>query len=94
MYVSHAGSVIISMNHKMMVARYGSVGVAVGTSSISRGKTNLAKLAVGACGNYLKGCLTYLTDSMARGHLSGALPFLYDDPDDDTVMYTMVIMMQ
>ena len=69
-----------------MLLRCGSVGVPVATSSISHGKTNLAKLAVGVCGNYLEGCLTYLTDSVARGHLSGVLPFLYDDPNDDLVL--------
>ena len=32
-------------------------------------------------GNYPKGCSGYLADSMARGHLSSALQFLYEDPD-------------
>lgn len=86
-----SGSAIISMNHEMMVSQCGSVGVAVATSSISRGKTNLAKLAVGCCGNYPKGCLTYMTDSMARVHLSGNLPFLYDDPDDDIVLKPLLM---
>ena len=79
------------MHHEVMLSLCGSVGVPMATSSISRGKTNLAKLAVGVCGNYPKGCLTYLTDSMARGHLSGALPFLYDDPSDDTVLKPLLM---
>ena len=87
----NSGSAIISMNHEMMVSRCGSVGVAVATSTISQGKTNLARLAVGCCGNYPKGCLTYMTDSMARVHLSGALPFLYDDPDDDTMLKPLLM---
>lgn len=81
----------ISMHYESMLARCGSVGIAVATSSISRGKTNCAKLAVGMCGNYPKGCMGYLTDSMARGHLSGALPFLYDDPSTDSVLKPLLM---
>ena len=33
----------------------------------------------------------YLTDSMARGYLSGALPFLYDDPSNDTVLKPLLM---
>ena len=50
------GSAIISMHYESIIARCGSVGIAVATSGISRGKTNCAKLAVAMCGNYPKGC--------------------------------------
>lgn len=79
------------MHYEAMIARCGSVGIAVATSPISRGKTNCAKVAVAMCGNYPKGCTGYLTDSMARGHLSGALPFLYDDPSTDTVLKPLLM---
>ena len=36
-------------------------------------------------------CAGYLTDSMARGHSSGALPFLYDDPSSDTVLKPLLM---
>lgn len=71
--------------------RFGSVGIAVATSSISRGKTNCGKLAVAMTGNYPKGCVGYLTDSMARGYLGGALPFLYDDPSNDSVLKPLLM---
>ena len=79
------------MHYESMMARCGSVGIAVATSPISRGKTNCAKVAIAVCGNYPKGCTGYLTDSMARGHLSGALPFLYDNPSSDTVLKPLLM---
>lgn len=33
----------------------------------------------------------YLTESMARGYLSGALPFLYDDPSSDVVLKPLLM---
>ena len=79
------------MRHESMLARCGSMGIAVATSTISRGKTNCAKVAVAMCGNYPKGCTGYLTESMARVHLSGALPFLYDDPNSDLVLKPLLM---
>jgi len=79
------------MHYESVLARCGSVGIAVATSPISMGKTNCAKVAVAMCGNYPKGCSGYLTDSMARGHLSGALPFLYDDPSTDSVLKPLLM---
>ena len=79
------------MHYESILARCGSVGIVVATSAISRGKTNCAKLAIAMCGNYPKGCVGYLTDSMARSLLSGALPFLYDDPSNDTVLKPLLM---
>lgn len=79
------------MHYESILTRCSSVGIAVATSSISRGKTNCAKLAVAMCGNYPKGCTGYLTDSMARSFLGGALPFLYDDPSSDTVLKPLLM---
>ena len=44
------------MHYESVIARCGSVGIAVATSPISRGKTNCAKVAVAMCGNYPNGC--------------------------------------
>ena len=60
------------MNCEAMLARCGSVGMAVAVSGISRGKSILAKLSVGMCGNYPKGCLGY----MNRQHGQGALEWI------------------
>ena len=48
---------------------------------------NMARVTVGFFG-ILTG---YLTDSMARGHLGGALPFLYDDPSSDMVLKPLLM---
>ena len=53
-FFSAAG--IISMHYESILARCGSVGIAVATSPISRGKTNCAKVSTAMCGNYPKGC--------------------------------------
>lgn len=44
------------MWYEAVHARCGSVGIALATSSISRGKTNCAKISIAMCGNYPKGC--------------------------------------
>ena len=88
---TYTGAGIVSMHYESIIARCGSVGIPVATSGISRGKTNCAKLTVAMCGNYPKGCAGFLTDSMARGFLGGALPFLYDDPSSDTVLKPLLM---
>ena len=85
---------VLSMRYESMLARCGSMGIAVATSTISRWKTNCAKVAIAMCGNYPKGCTGYLTESMARVHLGGALPFLrflYDDPNSDLVLKPLLM---
>ena len=74
-----------------MQRRFGSVGVHLAVSSISRGKSNCAKVAIALTGNYPKGVVTHMTDSTARMYLSGALPFLYDDPSGDQVLKPMLM---
>ena len=87
----HVGAGIISLRYEAIQARCGSVGIAVASSSISRGKSICAKIAIATCGNYPKGCTGYLSESMARSHLSGALPFLYDDPSTDAVLKPLLM---
>ena len=53
------------------------IHVAVG--GISRGKSLCAKLAIASAGNYPSSYCIHLTESKARSHLNGALPFPYDD---------------
>ncbi len=45
------------MHYEAIMFRCGAVGIVVATSSISRGKTNCVKAAIGLamCGNYPKG---------------------------------------
>ena len=86
----HTGSAIISMHYPTVMRRCGSVGIPLAFGPISRGKTIMAKLAVAMCGNYPKGYTCYLSPSMARSHLSGGLPFIFDDPDNDFVIKSLL----
>ena len=85
------GAACISLQYDVMLQRFQSVGIHVAVSSISRGKTNCAKVALAAVGNYPKGYTIYLTDSLARSYLGGALPFVYDDPSSDRVLKPLLM---
>lgn len=85
------GAAIISMHYEDIQKRVGSVGVHVAVSATSRGKSNCAKVALAMAGNFPKGYAIYLTDSMARTYLSGALPFIYDDPSTDAVLKPLLM---
>ena len=74
-----------------MLQIFQSVGIHVAVSSISRGKTNCAKVALAAVGNYPKGYTIYLTDSLALSYLGGAVPFVYDDPSSDRVLKPLLM---
>ena len=80
-----------SLQYDAMLQRFQSIGIHVAVSSISRGKTNCAKVALAAVGNYPKGYTIYLTDSLARSYLGGALPFVYDDPSSDRVLKPLLM---
>ncbi len=79
-FLCHAVAAVISLFIEAMQCRFGAVGIHVAISSISRGKSNCAEVAIAMVGNFPKGAVGHLTDSAARCYLSGALPFLYDDP--------------
>ena len=85
-YYTPTGAAIIALYYDALLPRFQSLGVHVAVSSISRGKTNCAKVALAIVGNSPKGYTIYLTDSMARSYLGGALPFVYDDPSSDRVL--------
>ena len=72
-------------------SRFGAVAIHLAVSSISRGKSNCAKVAIAMVGNFPKGVVSHLTDSAARSYLSGALPFLYDDPTRDDVLKPLLM---
>ena len=55
-------------------------------SAVSRGKSNCAKFAIAALGNYPSGFTVHLIKSMSRSYLGGGLPFLYDDPSNVKVL--------
>ena len=54
----NAGAAVTS---EAIQSRFGAVGIHIAVSSISRRKSNCAKVAVAAAGNYLKGIVTHLT---------------------------------
>ena len=55
------------------------------------GSVAAAKVALAASCNLEKGFQTYISDSIARHHLGGALPFVFDDPSDNSVLKQMLI---
>ena len=48
--------------------------------SISKGKSNMLKVALAVCNNLERGFLSHLTESSGHHKLAGSLPFVYDDP--------------
>ncbi len=79
------------MFSEAMQSRFGAVAIHLAVSPISRGKSNCGKVAVAMVGNFPKGVVGHLTDSAARSYLSGALPFLYDDPTRDDVLKPLLM---
>ena len=82
---------MISFFYESILRMCGSVAVHIAYGGISRGKTNAAKVALAASCNLEKGFQTYLSDSIARHHLGGALPFVFDDPSDNSVLKQTLI---
>ena len=60
-------------------------------SAVRRGKSNCAKVAIAALGNYPSGFTVHLTKSMSRSYLGGGLLFLYDDPSNVDVLKEILI---
>ena len=56
-----------------------------------KGKSKAVKVAISACCNLEKGCLTYMTESLSRQLLSNCLPFAYDDPTNAAVLKQVLI---
>jgi hypothetical protein len=79
------------MMHPTIMKRFGALAMHVAVGAISRGKSVCAKLAIASIGNYPSGYCIHLTESKARSHLSGALPFLYDDPSKIDVLKPLLI---
>lgn len=79
------------MVYESLLKRCGSVAIPIAFSKISRGKSNCSKVAIAACGNYPKGCTIHLTESHARSYLSNGLPFLYNDPSNDSVLKPLLM---
>ena len=68
------------MFYKEVHKRCGSVAIALVYGSISRGKSNLLKIALAVYNNREKGFTSHLTESSSRQKIGGSLPFVYDDP--------------
>ena len=82
---------MISLFYESVLQMCGSVAVHIAYGDISRGKTNATKVALAAACNLEKGFQTYLSDSIARQHLGGALPFVYDDPSEISLLKQLLI---
>ena len=79
------------MMYSTVMERFQSVAIHMAVSAVSRGKSNCAKLAIAAVGNFPSGYTVHLTKSMSRSYLGGGLPFLYDDPSNVDVLKEMLI---
>ena len=71
---------ILSMFYGDVHKRCGSVAISVVYGPISKGKSNLLRIALAVCNNYEKGFISHLTESSTRQKIGGSLPFVYDDP--------------
>lgn len=76
----HLAAAILSMFYSEVHKRCGSVAIAIVYGAISRGKTNLLRIALAVCNNIEKGFISHLTESSSRQKIGGSLPFVYDDP--------------
>ena len=82
---------MISLFYESILKICTNVAIHIAYGGISRGKSNAARVALAASCNLEKGFQTYLTDSMARYHLGGALPFVFDDPSDSSLLKQLLI---
>ena len=87
----HAGGGVLSLVYESIISRFGAVGLHVAVGKVSRGKSNAAKLVISACCNYPKGYMQSMTESLARELLRGALPFAYDDPDNEEILKPLLM---
>ena len=90
LYCTAAGA-MESMMYENIQKRIGSVAIHVAVGKISMGKSNCAQIVLSAIGNYPGGYNIHLTDSMARAYLKGALPFVYDDPQNLDVLKPLLM---
>lgn len=82
----------MSLNYERVQKLCGSVAVHIAYGGVSKGKSMAVKLALAACCNYPGDYLTHLTESLARRFLGGALPLVYDDPENaDLVKQFLII---
>lgn len=82
---------MISMYYESLLKLLGNVAIHIAFGDVSRGKSNAARVALSAAGNLKNGFQTFISESIARLHLSGALPFVFDDPSDITILKQMLI---
>ena len=82
---------MISLFYESVLNLLGSVAIHIAYGDVSRGKSNAARVALASSCNLSMGFQTYLTDSIARHHLGGALPFVFDDPSDTNTLKQMLI---
>lgn len=77
---------MLSFVYESVISRFGALALDLAVGSVSRGKSNAAKLVIAACCNYPKGYMQSMNDSLAHKSLQGALPFAYDDPDNEDIL--------
>ncbi len=82
---------MLSLVYESVISRFGALALHVAVGKVSRGKSNATKLAIAACCNYPKGYMQSMTESLARTFLQGALPFAYDDPDNEDILKPLLM---
>ena len=86
-----AGAAVLALFFESLLKMCGNVAIHIAYGEISRGKSNAVRIALAAACNLRKGFQTYLSESIARHHLGGALPFAFDDPSDTRVLKQLLI---
>ena len=73
----------VSMMYSTVMQHFQSVAIHMAVSAVSRGKSNCAKLAIAAVGNFTSGYMVHLTKSTSRSYL--CLLYTSPSPRDATL---------
>ncbi len=84
------GSSIMGIFYEELLRTFDSLPLPIAYGPPNRGKSKAAKLAIAACGNS-NGVYTDITSAVGRKLLSQPTPFLYDDPNDPSLLKELLI---
>ena len=76
--------------YEELINKFDSLPLPIAYGPPNSGKSKAAKLAVAACGNS-KGVYTEITSAVGRKLLAQPTPFVYDDPNDPSLLKELLI---
>lgn len=83
-------SVVIAIFYEDIMEQFDLLPLPIAFGPPNRGKSWAAKFAVASCGNQ-KGVYTDITSAVARKLVSQPIPFVYDDPNDSSLIKELLI---